>query len=225
MGKRPLDYYIRRRCEGEPMDAIPANYFRSADDASAEDPEVVLALASLMGDAAAQNMAMKKYDAATESPLYGVGKEIYEFEYDIIREKVVPKKVATCSIRGSFGWPSLAYTDENLDAIANYYLGHFAHALKDYRTRHPSVPMKDLAERFMGGFEFRTHAMAWQLSVMRDRFEAFDPDVPARYGFAAKWKFVMWALERQERRLPILRKRFFEKVKVVEDEEVRNHPQ
>ena len=225
MGKRPLDYYIRRRCEGEPMDAIPANYFRSADDASAEDPEVVLALASLMGDAAAQNMAMKKYDAATESPLYGVGKEIYEFEYDIIREKVVPKKVATCSIRGSFGWPSLAYTDENLDAIASYYLGHFAHALRLYWERHSTVSRAEIAERFMSGFEFRTHAMAWQLSVMRDKFETFDPDVPARYGFAEKWKFVMWSLERQERRLPILRKRFFEKVKVVENEEIRDNPQ
>ena len=218
MGRRPVDYYIRRRCEGEPMDAIPANYFRSAEDASAEDPEVVLALASLMGDAAAQNMAMKKYDPATESPLYGVGKEIYEFEYDIIREKVVPKSVSTCSVRGSFGWPSLEQTDENIDAIANFYLGHFAHALRLYWGRHPSVPRAEIAERFMSGFEFRTHAMAWQLGVMRDRFEAFVPDIPARYGFARKWKFVMWSLERQDRRLPILRKRFFEKVKVVENE-------
>ena len=212
MGRRPVDYYIRRRCEGEPMDAIPANYFRSEDDTSAEDPEVVLALAALMGDAAAQNMAMKKFDPRTESPLYGVGKEIYEFEYDIIREKVVPKKVSTCSVRGSFGWPSLDYTDENLDAIANFYLGHFAHALKLYRNRHPTVAGAEIAERFMGGFEFRTHAMAWQLGVMRDRFESFDPDIPASYGFDRKWRFVMWALERQERRLPLLRKRFFAKV-------------
>ena len=224
-GKRPVDYYIRRRCEGEPMDAIPANYFRSADDASAEDSEVVLALASMMGDAAAQNMAMKKYDPAAESPLYGVGKEIYAFEYDFIREKVMPKSVSTCSIRGSFGWPSLDYTDANLDAIANFYLGYFAHALKDYRTRHPSVPMADLAERFMDGFEFRTRAMAWQLGVMRDKFETFAPDIPAHYGFERKWKFVMWSLARQERRLPLLRKLFFEKVKVVEDEDIRNHPQ
>ena len=218
MGMRPRDYYIRRRCEGEPMDAIPANYFRSADDASAEDPEVVLALASLMGDAAAQNMAMKKFDAATESPLYGVGKEIYEFEYDIIREKVVPKKVSTCSIRGSFGWPSLEYTDANLDSIANFYLGHFAHAIKIYQKAHPVATMAEIAERFMGGFEFRTRAMAWQLSVMRDRFETFHPEIPSHFGFDARWKFVMWALERQERRLPNLRRLFLEKVKVVEAE-------
>jgi len=36
---------------------------------------------------------------------------------------------------------------------------------------------------------------------------------------------VMWSLERQERRLPALRQLFFEKVKVVEDESLRNHPQ
>ena len=215
LGRRAADHYIRRRCEGEPMDAIPESYFRSADDAAVEEKEVVLALATLMGDAAAQNMAMKKYDPKTESPLYGVGKEIYEFEYDILRERVVPKRVSTCSVRGSFGWPSLDYTDENLERIASFYFGHFAHALKAYQRRHPMVPMSELAERFMGGFEFRTHAMEWQLSVMRDQFEAFNPDVPAVHEFARKWRFVMWALERQERRLPLLRKRFFAKVDAV----------
>ena len=210
--RRASDYYIRRRCEGEPMDAVPANYFLSADDASTEDREVVLALAALMGDAAAQNMAMKKYDPKTQSPLYGVGKEIYEFEYDLVHERVAPKKVSTCSIRGSFGWPSLEYTDANLDAIGEFYFGHYANALKAYQARHPSVSTEDLAVRFMDGFEFRTHAMAWQLSVMRDRFEAFDPKVPPRFDFARKWKFVMWALERQGRRLPILRRRFVAKM-------------
>ena len=194
------------------MEAIPANYFRSMGDSSLEDAEVVLALAGLMGDAAAQNLAMKKYDPTTRSPLYGVGKEIYEFEYDIVHERVVPKRVSTCSIRGSFGWPSLDYTDANLEAIGEFYFGHYAAALKAYQTRHPSVSLADLAARFMDGFEFRTHAMAWQLSVMRDRFEAFDPDVPSRFDFGRKWKFVMWALERQGRRLPILRRRFVDKV-------------
>ena len=219
-GRRPCDYYIRRRCEGESMDAIPANYFRSAVDASVEEREVVLGLATLMGDAAAQNMAMKKFDPETESPLFGVGKEIYEFEYDILRERVVPKKVSTCSIRGSFGWPSLEYTDKNLDAIASFYLGHFAHALKAYQRNHPDVPMADLAVRFFDGFEFRTQAMCWQLSVRRDEFESFAPEIPASYGFSRKWRFVMWALERQERRLPVLKRLFFEKVKVVEDEDI-----
>ena len=138
-----------------------------------------------------------------------------------MRERVTPKRVSTCSIRGSFGWPCLDYTDANLDAIANFYTGHFAHALKDYQRHHPSVPMYDLAVRFFGGFEFRTHALCWQLSVMRDSFESFAPDVPSVYEFGMKWSFVMWSLERQERRLAALRRLFFEKVKVVESEDVR----
>ena len=212
---RVTDFYIRMRCEGEPMESIPATYFNRADGVPGEEKEVVLSLATLMGDAAAQNMAMKKYDPATESPLYGIGKEIYEFEYDLMREIVVPKKVATCSIRGSLGWPDLDYTDLNLNAIAGFYFTHFAHALKAFQRQH-TVPMAELAERFMSGFEFRTHAMAWQLSVMRDKFESFRPPLHPRYGFDRKWRFAMWALERQERRLPLLRKMFFEKVRVEE---------
>ena len=217
-GRGKHDYYIRRRCEGEPMDSIPADYFRSADGSANEEKEVVLLLAGLMGDAAAQNMAMKKFDPVTESPLFGVGKEIYDFEYDLVREFVAPKRVSTCSIRGSFGWPSLEYTDANLDAIANFYFGHFAHAVKAFQARHPSVTMAEVAERFMGGFEFRTHAMTWQLSVMRDEFEAFDPPVPPSYGFRKKWLFAMWSLERQDRRLAAFRRIFYTKVRLVADE-------
>lgn len=216
--ERPGDYYIRRRCEGEPMEAIPAGFFRSLDHESGENPETVLTLATLMGDVAAQNMAMKKFDPRTESPLYGVGKEIYAFEHDIVRGRMMPKSVSICSIRGSFGWPSLEHTEENLDRIAGFYLGHFAHALKAFQAHHPSVTMADAANRFMEGFEFRMREMAWKLVVMRDRFEAFDPDVPARYGFRRRWEFVMWSLGRHEQDLPSLRKRFLEKVKFVESE-------
>ncbi len=223
VGRRPVDYFIRNRLEGEPMDSIPANYFCSADDSTVEEPEVVLALATLMGDAAAQNMAMKKFDPESKSPCFGIGKEIYEFEYDILIGRVIPKKVATCSIRGSFGWPDLAETDDNLHRIASFYLSYFAHALKIYQRQHPSVSMTDLANRFMEGFEFRTHAMEWQLSVLRDKFEAFMPDLPSGYGFDKKWRFVMWSLERQERRLPLLRKMFFKKVEIEENEDLRNH--
>ena len=219
-GKRPVDFYIRSRCEGEPMAAIPQTYFCSADDSSVEEREVVLALAMLMGDAAAQNMAMKKYDPETSSPLYGVGKEIYEFEYDIVAQRVMPKRVSTCSVRSSFGWPNLAFDEANLQALGAFYLQHYAHALKGFQRCH-GVPMAELAERFMDGFEYRTQAMSWQLSVMRDKFESYEPDLPKAFDFAAKWRFVMWSLERQERRLPLLRRLFFEKVKVVENENLR----
>ena len=214
-GSRAVDYYIRSRCSGEPMDAIPENYFRSADDFSVEEKRVVLALATLMGDAAAQNMAMKKFDPKENSPLFGVGKEIYEFDYDFAHSRVMPKRVATCSIRGSFGWPDLSLTDENLHRMANFYLSHFAHALKIYQRKH-NVTMKEVAERFMDGFEFRTHSLSWQLSVMRDKFESFQPDLPSSYNFAKKWRFVMWSLDRQERRLEILKRMFYKKVEIEE---------
>jgi hypothetical protein len=209
------DYYIRRRCEGEPIDAIPANYFCSAEDSSVEEKEVVLAMAALMGDAASQNMAMKKYDPETLSPLYGIGKEIYEFEYDIAAQRVAPKSVSTCSVRGSFGWPDVSYDDENLQRIADFYLGHYAGSLRKFVSGH-DVTLREAAERFMDGFEFRTRAMEWQLSVMRDKFEAFLPKLPARYDFDRKWRFIMWSLERQERRLPILRKMFFRHLETEE---------
>ena len=96
-------------------------------------------------------------------------------------------------------------------------LGNFAHALKIYQKRH-AVTMVEVAERFMDGFEYRTHALAWQLSVMRDEFERFRPSLPCVYDFERKWAFVMWSLERQERRMPILRRLFLEKVALVEGE-------
>ena len=219
-GRGSADFYIRDRCEGEPMDSIPANYFCSTEDSSVEEKDVVLALAGLMGDAAAQNLVMKKYDPKTETPLFGIGKEIYEFEYDIARRRVMPKRVSTCSMRGSFGWPSLEYDDANLNAIAGFYLTYYAHALKDFQRRH-TVTMADAAEHFMNGFEFRIRALAWQLSVMRDRFESFSPDLPAAFSFDRKWKFVLWSLARHERRLSVLREIFFRKVALIEEKAQR----
>lgn len=210
-GRRPVDVYIRRRCEGEPLDSIPANYFRDAGDSSVEDPSVVLALASLMGDAAAQNMAMKKYDPAGGTPLFGVGKEIYEFEYDIAAGRVVPVRVSTCSVRASLGWPVLEYDDANLDRCFGFYIASFAGAFASYAAAHPAVAAADAAGAFMDGFERRTRAMEWRLSVMRDSFESFRPRLPPAFGFDRKWRFAMWALERQERRLESIRRLFFEK--------------
>jgi len=216
--RRACDHYIRRRCEGEPMEAIAASYFRRKDDPEQEDPEAVLELALQMGDAAAQNMAMKKYNAKTASPLYGVSKEIYEFDYDIVRERILPKRVSVCSVRGSFGWPLLDYTDENFAKVSNFYLGHFAHVVRLYQKRHPSVSMDAIAERFMDGFEFRTRAMAWHLSMMKDRFDDFRPDIPSRYNFEGQWRFVLWSLDRQGRELPELRRLFYEKVRACRPE-------
>lgn len=217
-GAREVDYYIRTRCAGEVLREIPENYYCSTDDAAREESEVVLGLAALMGDAAAQNMAMKKYDPSAPdgpSPLYDVGKEIYEFEHDIAAGRVLPKRVAICSIRGSMAWPDLSFTEENLSRLASFYITHYAHALKSFQKQH-QVPMAQLAERFFDGFEHRTRAMAWCLSVHRDEFETFSPDIPSRYGFNKKRSFLLWSLMRQERRLKILKQLFFARVAVEE---------
>ena len=197
---RLVDFYIRSRCEGEPLDAIPAYHFCSADDSDSEDESVVVELAQLMGDAAAQNMAMKKFDPATGSPIFGVGKEIYEFAYDISRRRRMPRSVSICSIRGSLGWKDLSHTDANFAALCSFYLRHYAKALSVFAADH-TVPMETLADRFLAGFAARTEAMEWRRAVMRDKFMEFRPGLPEMYGFDAKWRFAMWALERQKAEL------------------------
>ena len=211
-GRRALDFYIRSRCEGEPLWDIPANYFQMAGEfggaEAGEDPQVVEQLAFLMGDAAAQNMAMKKYDPDRNSCLYGIGKEIYEFGYDIKAGRIMPLSVSTCSVRGSCGWPDLSFSEENLNAVARFYIGSYAAVLRDFASRHPVADAKTLGERFFAGFEHRTRAMEWAFTVQRDQFESFTPRLPPRYGFPAKWHFALWALERQMRRIEVLRRVF-----------------
>ena len=212
--RRPQDFYIRSRCEGEPLWDIPANYFQLAGEfggaEAGEDPQVVEQLAFLMGDAAAQNMAMKKYDAAGKSCLYGIGKEIYAFGYDIKAGRMMPLSVSTCSVRGVFGWPDLSFSEENLGALARFYLGSYAATLREFASRPPVAEAKILGERFFAGFEHRTRAMEWAFTVRRDQFEGFSPHLPPRYGFPAKWHFALWSLERQMRRIDALRKLFNE---------------
>ena len=212
--RRLQDFYIRSRCEGEPLWDIPANYFQLAGEfggaEAGEDPQVVEQLAFLMGDAAAQNMAMKKYDSEVKSCLYGIGKEIYAFGYDIKAGRLMPLSVSTCSVRGACGWPNLSFSEENLGALARFYLGSYAATLREFASRHPVVEQKVLGERFFAGFEHRTRAMEWAFTVQRDQFEGFAPHLPPRYGFPAKWHFALWSLERQMRRIDALRKLFNE---------------
>jgi hypothetical protein len=127
--------------------------------------------------------------------------------------------VSTCSIRGSFGWPSVSHDNDNLDSIGNFYMGYYAHALKDFQRKH-KVSMDELAAKFFEGFAFRTHVMSWQLSVMRDKFEDYSPGLPASFGFGRKWQFILWSLERQERRLDVLKGKFFRKVELVSESAV-----
>ena len=212
--KRVLDYFIRTRCEGEPLNDIPASHFQLAGEFggsdAGEDPQVVTALALLMGDAAAQNLVMKKFDPATKSCLYDVGKEIYRFDYDFKAGRTLPRTVSCCSVRGSFGWPDLSFTDANLAAVATFYMGAYAAALKRFAAAHPIVPEADLAARFFEGFDFRSRAVEWQFTIRRDQFEEFNPRLPGRYGFLPKWRFVLWSLERQVRRMDDFKAAFFD---------------
>ena len=82
------------------------------------------------------------------------------------------------------------------------------------------MPLEKLAESFFAGFEYRSRAMEWQLTVQRDGFESFDPGLPRRYGFAAKWRFVLWSLERQVRRIGLLRRAFMDCISRPDDVEV-----
>ena len=49
-----------------------------------------------------------------------------------------------------------------------------------------------------------------------EEFEGFRPSIPSVYDFERKWRFVLWSLERQERRMSILRRIFMEKVALVD---------
>jgi hypothetical protein len=211
--KRVLDYFIRTRCEGEPREDIPASYFQMAGEfggsEAGEDPQVVSALALLMGDAAAQNLVMKKYDPVTKTCLFDVGKEIYRFAYDIKAGRLMPRIVSCCSVRGSFGWPDLSFTDANLAAVASFYMSAYAEAIKRFAAAHPIVSETDLANSFFEGFDFRSRAVEWQFTIRRDQFENFDPHLPGRYGFLPKWRFVLWSLERQVRRMDDFKAAFF----------------
>ena len=203
-GKRRLvyDYYIRTRCEGEPTGAIPANLL---SDAVAQEK-----IAFLMGDAAAQNMAMKKFDAARKSALFGIGKEIYRFVWDSDLERLLPSSVSTCSVRGSCGWPDLACTDRNFLNAARFYMRAYAKAFGDYAKKRDVSPARRtvLCERFLSGFERRTRAIAFRLSRYREDLIRFAPPIPARYRFPEKGLFAVKSIIWQSANLDVCRDLF-----------------
>jgi hypothetical protein len=211
-GKRKLfyDYYIRTRCEGEPLSVIPANLI--ADPAAQEK------IAYLMGDAAAQNLVMKKYDAETKSALYGIGKEIYRFAWDPERDRIMPNSVSTCSIRGTCAWPDLSCTEENFIAVARFYMREYANSFRK-RLQERQTPLAHrivLCERFLAGFESRTRALLFRYRRQREELIRFSPPIPAKYKFAEKGLFVMKSLQWQAEHLDMFRDLFISFVNGVE---------
>ena len=221
-GGREMNYFIRNRCPGEPLDDIPARMFQRVGEfggsESGDDPDVVLALGALLGDAAAQNIVLKKYLPETGGCRFGDGKEVFEFGYDIESKREMPMRVMLCSIRGALGWPDLSYTESNLNALFDFYLGCYAKVLYPYWLKHKeAVDLEKLANRFFDGSEFKTREMHWNYSVRREQFDEFDPGLRPNYAFVKKWRFALWALERQLRRLEPLRAVFVDKVRALSE--------
>ena len=215
---KEMNYFIRNRCPGEPLDDIPARSFQHVGEfggnEAEEDPDVVLALGALLGTAAAQNLVLKKYLPETKGCRFGEGKEVFEFGYDIESKREMPMRVMLCSIRGALGWTDLSHNEDNLNGLFDFYLGCYAQVLHRYWLKHKeAVDLEKLAHRFFDGFEFKTREMHWNYSVRREQFDAFDPGLRPNYEFSKKWRFALWSLERQLRRLEQLRGVFVEKVR------------
>ncbi len=211
-------YFLRTRSPGDPMDAIPPERFRidPANPHGAEATEVVLALAERYGEAAAQNLAVKKYLPNERTCRFGKGKEIFEFVYDPFYHRPMPTRVQICSIRGTMGWPNLEQTDDNLREIYRFYLRAYAAALGTYWRAHAEAcTLNECAAAFFDGFARKTEAMHWAYQQRRADFDTFDPGLRAIYNFRAKLDFALWALERTAADLPAVRERFMDAVRDV----------
>jgi len=221
-GLRSMHFFLRNRCPGEPLKYVKPKLFKSeslSEEAYTETRDILLALASLLGNAAAQNLIMKKYITSTKSCRFGEGKEIFKMGFNAQSGTEVPESVSMCSMRGAIGWPDLSYTDENLNAASNCYLTTFARVIVDFHKEYQDiVSLKDCAERFIGGFDCKTKEIYWNYMVNKEAFDNFNPQLNKRYGFVKKWRFVLWALEQQHSRLELIHKLFIHKVKIGFDE-------
>jgi hypothetical protein len=215
-GGKVMNYFIRNRCEGEPLDDVPERVFRKKAGCAEEDSRAVLALGALLGNAAAQNLVMKKYIPGACGCRFGVGKEVFGFGYDITLKREVPTDVSFCSIRGCLGWPDLSQTEANLGKIYDFYFKSYAHVLYTFWKKHEqAVTLSELTARFLDGFDLKTREMNWTYTVRREQFDAFDPHLPGSFGFVRKWRFALWALDRQAQAMPQLRGLLFGKVNAL----------
>lgn len=215
--RRETPYFLRTRCPGDPLAAIPPELFRADPDNphGSELPEVVLALARLYGSSAAQNLVAKKFVPEPKPTCrFGIGKEIFAFVYDPFMHRPMPEGVQSCSIRGTMGWPNLAQDAANLYEAHRFYLRAYALALGDYWHSHAETcTLNDCASAFFDGFERRVEAMYWTYRQNKASFDSFNPRLHPRYTFRAKLDFALWALERAALDLPALREHFMDYVR------------
>ena len=202
-----VHFYIRQRYSGDAFGSLPKQRFLKTGEAAggAEDQEIVLAVAGLMGGAAAQNLAVKRYVKETGSICFGEGKEIVEFGYDVAKGREMPKRAMICSIRGALGWADTSWTEANIRNCFEIYTTAFARAMVDFLKKHPSVTVLQIADSFWEGFANTTRTLYWNYTCMREQFNLFDPGLRPIYKFTQKWRFALWALEQQYKRLPQLK--------------------
>lgn len=210
-------YFLRTRCPGDPLSAIPSSLFRAEPEnaESTELPDVVLALAELYGSAAAQNLVVKKYISDPQpTNRFGIGKEIFEFEYDPFRHRPMPANVQICSIRGTMGWPDLRQNSTNLRDLHRFYLKSYALVVGEYWRNHAEAcTLNECASAFFDGFERKIEAMHWTYHRNRKDFDTFDPGLRPIYRFREKLDFALWALNRSAADLSALREYFMDYVR------------
>lgn len=215
-GIRQMNFFLRDKCPGEPLQHIkpPILSLNKFDEKKLEDVrECVRALCSLLGNAAAQNLVMKKFIPALNSCRFGEGKEIFEVGFDVQSGREIPLSVMFCSVRGALGWKNTAFTSENLDDLFDFYLTKFAEVLVSFSMEYLDiVSLTECTERFLTGFEFKTKGMFWNYMTNRDAFDNFDPLLSRNYAFTKKWRFVLWSLEQQHIRIDDLKREFIAKV-------------
>ena len=222
-----VNHFLRSLSPGYPLDRIPMTMFKDALNKHA-DPEFLRAMAVLLGDAAAQNLVMKKYVTEEQSCRFGVGKEIFEFEYKFEWNREMPTRVEMCSVRGALGWPDFSQTEENLTRVFDFYLSRYAQVLVQFWRKHcdalahkssrnkPPDTLKQetfesLVKCFLEGFDHKTRAMRWAYKRRETHFDAFDPKVLPNFAFKKRWAFALWALDCQEKRLDHLKEMFTKK--------------
>ena len=218
-GVHHMKYFLRQRCAGEPLDVLqPENCSKRlrGNLHTDDDRDFILALVSLLGNAAAQNIAMKKYLVDKRSCRFGEGKEIFEIGYDYSSGRELPVKVRICSVRGALGWPNTSMSEGNLLKIYGFYLEQFAEVLVAFvGVCRNSVSLSECIDVFLQGFEAKTREMYWRFVSNREAFESFNPMFAGNYSFGRKWRFALWALEKQQQDMELIRKQLLSYVMKV----------
>jgi hypothetical protein len=155
----------------------------------------------IMGQAAAENLILKKFNPDRNGIRYGEGKEIIEFGFDVRRGKEMPVRTWLCSIRGTMGWPDTACSETNFKAVLDTYLDTFAAVVAQYARAHTLVPLDEITEAFIEGFKAKTREIHWNYTLHKERFDAYAPAVYDDYQFAPRWAFILWSLTQQRKRL------------------------